>query len=211
MAQPTKKVIDFTRSLERAPTVFRSGTHIPTSVLKSISEKGKDYNIESIKPFSVDKFEFGEWVGLKCRYGCSQFGTNWSCPPATPDSSQARAIVSEYSIALLLTGTQKCTNFYLNNNKTRGEQVRFWKGTISLERQLLLHGYDKAFGLVAGSCCLCKECAYPEACRFPAEKRPTIESFAIDVIGTLKNLGIETKVARDIKEPFKYYTMILLV
>ncbi|OEU79439.1 MAG: hypothetical protein BA873_07855 [Desulfobulbaceae bacterium C00003063] len=130
-------------------------------------------------------------------------------PPQAP--LRLREIVSEYSLALLLTGTQQCTNFYLNNNKTRGEQVRYWKGTVSIERQLLLQGYDKAFSLVAGSCSLCKECAYPEACRFPAEKRPTIESFAIDMIGTLKNLGIKTKVARDPKEPFKYYTMILLV
>jgi predicted metal-binding protein len=89
--------------------------------------------------------------------------------------------------------------------------VRYWKGTVSLERHLFLHGYDKAFSLVSGSCSLCKECAYPAACRFPTEKRPTIESLAVDVIGTLKNLGIDTKVARDPKELFKYYAVILLV
>ncbi len=211
MPQPINKIFELSRSKAKEQTTFRNGTSISRSVLSSISEKGKEYGVESIKPFGTDKFEFGEWVGLKCRYGCSKFGTNWSCPPATPSSSQAREIVSEYSLALLLTGTQQCTNFYLNNNKTRGEQVRYWKGTVSIERQLLLQGYDKAFSLVAGSCSLCKECAYPEACRFPAEKRPTIESFAIDMIGTLKNLGIKTKVARDPKEPFKYYTMILLV
>jgi hypothetical protein len=31
------------------------------------------------------------------------------------------------------------------------------------------------------------------------------------VIGTLKNLGIDTQVGRDPKELFKYYAIILLV
>jgi predicted metal-binding protein len=211
MTQKSNKIVTFSRLSAEPQRTFRDEINIPDDVLRDISEKGKQYGIETVLPFTVDEFELGEWVGLKCRYGCSQYGTNWSCPPATPDFSQARAIISEYSIALLLIGTQKCTNFYINNSKKRSEQVRYWKGTVSLERQLFLHGYDKAFSLVSGSCSLCRKCAYPEACRFPTEKRPTIESLAVDVIGTLKNLGIDTRVARDPKELFKYYAVILLV
>ena len=211
MPRTSTKIVEISRLKDKTQRSFRGEISIPDDVLKDISKKGKNYGIENIKPFSVEDFELAEWVGLKCRYGCSQFGTNWSCPPATPELSQARAIIGEYSLALLLVGSQKCTNFYINNSKKRSEQVRYWKGTVSLERQLFLHGYDKAFSLVSGSCSLCKECAYPAACRFPTEKRPTIESLAVDVIGTLKNLGIDTKVARDPKELFKYYAVILLV
>ncbi|MGB3210049.1 MAG: DUF2284 domain-containing protein [Desulforhopalus sp.] len=211
MPQKNNKIVEFSRLYAGKQKTFRGEISIPDDILTDISNKGKKYGIDTIKPFSVDDFELAEWVGLKCRYGCSQFGTNWSCPPATPDISQAKAIIGEYSLALLLIGSQKCTNFYLNNSKKRSEQVRYWKGTVSLERQLFLHGYDKAFSLVSGSCSLCKECAYPEACRFPTEKRPTIESLAVDVIGTLKNLGIDTNVAHDPKQLFKYYAVILLV
>jgi len=211
MPLTSTKIVEFPKLKDKKNRSFRGEINIPDDVLKDISEKGKNYGIETIKPFSVENFELAEWVGLKCRYGCSQFGTNWSCPPATPELSQARAIIGEYSVALLLVGSQKCTNFYINNSKKRSEQVRYWKGTVSLERHLFLHGYDKAFSLVSGSCSLCKECAYPAACRFPTEKRPTIESLAVDVIGTLKNLGIDTKVAHDPKELFKYYAVILLV
>lgn len=211
MAQQESKIVEFSRPNNEGKASFRSEISIPDEVLQRISEKGKQYGIETILPFTVDNFELAEWVGLKCRYGCSQFGTNWSCPPATPGLAKARAIISEYSLALLLIGTHKWTNFYVNNNKKRSEQVRYWKGTVSLERQLFLDGYDKAFSLVSGSCALCKECVYPKACRFPTEKRPTIESLSIDVIGTLKNLGIDTTVAKDPKELFKYYAVILLV
>lgn len=204
-------IVNFPRQIDKKRRSFRDAMNIPDDVLKDISKKAKQYGIESIKPFSVKQFELAQWVGLKCRYGCSQFGTNWTCPPATPRIAQARAIISEYSLALLLIGSQKCTNFYINNSKKRSEQVRYWKGTVSLERQLFLHGYDKAFSLVSGNCSLCKKCAYPKACRFPTEKRPTIESLAVDVIGTLKNLGFDTEIAHDPKELFKYYAVILVV
>lgn len=211
MPQTDKKIVAFSRQDTKKKSSFRDEITLPDDVLQRLSTKGKEYGIDTIRPFRVEKFELGEWVGLKCRYGCSLYGTNWSCPPATPELAKVRAILAEYSIALLLVGSRKTTHFYRNNSKKRSEQVRYWKGTVSLERQLFLEGYDKAFSLVSGACSLCKECTYPKACRFPTEKRPTIESLSIDVIGTLKNLGINTRVAKDPKELFKYYAVILLV
>lgn len=206
----SSKIVAISNLFAERPRTFRGESHIPDDVLDDLLVKGMRYGIETIKPFRTDHFELAQWVGLKCRYGCSQFGTNWSCPPATPELSQARAIISEYTVALLLVGSHKCTNFYINNSKKRSEQVRYWKGTVSLERHLFRQGYDKAFSLVSGSCSLCSKCAYPEACRFPTEKRPTIESLGVDMLGTLKNLGIGANVAKDPKDLFKYYAIILL-
>ena len=151
-----------------------------------------------------------EWVRLKCHYGCSRFDSNWTCPPATPGPDKVRTILSEYHLALLLVGTKTCSDFYLNNGRKRISQVRCWKGTISLERMLFLEGYYKAFSLVGECCALCKECAYPENCRFPQEKRPSVESFAIDVIGTLNNLGQTSAIATRTAETYNYYGIILL-
>jgi len=189
---------------------FRSHIGISRETLDQLHEKGKPYSLESIRPFKIEDMVVAQWVNLKCRYGCSQYKANWSCPPATPDMSEIKNILSEYSTALLLVGTQNRNDFYKDSNRNRTEQVKYWKSTVSLERMLFLKGYDKAFSLVSSSCSLCKKCAYPEACRFPMEKRPTVESFYIDIIGTLKNLGIETRVAMDLKETFKYYSIILL-
>jgi predicted metal-binding protein len=88
--------------------------------------------------------------------------------------------------------------------------VRSWKEVVGIERQLFLEGYDKAISLVSGSCALCKKCTYPEACRFPKERRPPIEAFSIDLIGTLKNLGLSTPVAQETDDTFNYYAIILL-
>jgi predicted metal-binding protein len=75
---------------------------------------------------------------------------------------------------------------------------------------LFLAGYYKAFSLVGECCALCKACAYPADCRFPQEKRPSVESFSIDVIGTLKNLGTTSNVATRIGDTFNYYAIILV-
>jgi predicted metal-binding protein len=169
---------------------FKGGEGIAHTLTQRLLEKGRTYGLNAIFPFTVDKIIVAEWVHLKCRYGCNQYNTNWCCPPATPDPDKVRAIISEYSTALLLVGTTNCSDFYLNNERKRISQVRCWKGTISLD--------------------LCKECAYPDDCRFPQEKRPSVESFSIDVIGTLKNLGTTSAVAAKTCETYNYYGIILL-
>lgn len=205
-----KKIIYLTQPKPEKFVSFRSNIGISGKTLGLLHEKGKQYGLETILPFSVNNIGVAQWVNLKCRYGCSQYKANWSCPPATPDLSEVRTILSEYSTALMLIGNQNRNDFYKDSNRNRTDQVKYWKGIVSLERMLFLQGYDKAISLVSGACSLCKQCAYPDACKFPMEKRPTVESFYIDLIGTLKNLGIDTKVALKLNETFKYYSIILL-
>ncbi len=189
---------------------FRNEAGISQALVQRLGDAGKKYGLGAIFPFSIDKICVAEWVHLKCRYGCNNYNTNWCCPPATPNPEKVRSILSEYRSALLLVGSKSCSDFYRNNQQKRAGQVRCWKGTLSLERMLFLEGYYKSFSLVGECCALCKECAFPESCRFPQEKRPSVESFSIDVIGTLKNLGTTSKVATHTKDTFNYYGIILL-
>lgn len=205
-----QKIVYLTPSEPQKPVSFRSSSGISNETLGLLHEKGRQHGLESILPFRANNIVVAQWVNLKCRYGCSQYKANWSCPPATPDLNEIKTILSEYSTALLLIGSQNRNDFYKDSNRNRTDQVKYWKGTVSLERMLFLKGYDKAVSLVSGACSLCKQCAYPGPCRFPMEKRPTVESFYIDLVGTLKNLDIETKVAMALHETFKYYSIILL-
>ncbi len=205
-----KKIAYLSQPEPNEPVSFRSNIGISKETLALLHEKGKQYGLESIVPFKIDNIIIAQWVNLKCRYGCSQYKGNWSCPPATPDFNEVKNILSEYSTALMLIGSQNRNDFYKDSNRNRTDQVKYWKSTVSLERMLFLKGYDKAFSLVSGACSLCKKCAYPDACLFPMEKRPTVESFCIDIVGTLKSLGIDIKVAMELHETFKYYSIILL-
>jgi predicted metal-binding protein len=189
---------------------FRDVEKVPGSLIREIREKGKEYGLEDIIPFSTKGIVLAEWVHLKCRYGCNRYDTNWCCPPATPVLAEVQKIIDEYKEALLLVGTQRCPEFYCNERMKRTKQVRYWKGVVSLERLLFLKGYYKAFSLVGVTCALCKNCAYPEKCLFPQEKRPTVESFSIDVIGTLNHIGIPSQVVHKRTDSFNYYSIILL-
>ena len=204
------KIIVLSDDGNNPPPSFRDNERISKQLLRSLLEKKRNYGLKKIIPFPIEKIDVAEWVRLKCQFGCSQYNTNWCCPPASPDLAKVRVILQEYSQALLLIGSRQCTNFYLDNAKRRAEQVRSWNEVMSIERRLFLEGYDKAISLVSGSCALCKKCTYPEACRFPQERRPPIEAFSIDLIGTLKNLGLNTSVAQKTDDRFKYYAIILL-
>ena len=195
---------------EKKVVPFRSNDGISYGLTQRLLDKGAEYGLTAIFPFSIDKIVVAEWVRLKCHYGCNRFDSNWTCPPATPGPDKVREILNEYKLALLLVGTKNCADFYLDNGRKRISQVRCWKGTVSLERMLFLEGYYKAFSLVGECCALCKECAYPENCRFPQEKRPSVESFSIDVIGTLKNLGTGSTIATQTCDTYNYYGIILL-
>ena len=204
------KIIMFPDNGHKKSKSFRNNNGISDELLRKLLEKGRNRGLEKIIPFPVEKIDMAEWVRLKCQFGCCQYDTNWCCPPASPDLVKPRAIIREYSLALLLVGNRQCKDFYLSNARRRAEQVRSWKEIVGIERQLFLEGYDKAISLVSGACALCKKCTYPRACRFPKERRPPIEAFSIDLIGTLKNLGLQTPVAQETYDIFRYYAIILL-
>ena len=119
---------------------FKTDQGISNDLLKRLLEKGKKYGLNAVFPFSVDKLLVSEWVHLKCRYGCKNYSTNWCCPPATPRPEKVRKVLSEYTTALLLVGSKTCADFYRNNGRKRGMQVKCWKGTIGMERMLFSGG-----------------------------------------------------------------------
>ncbi len=180
------------------------------ALLRELKARGHQFGLEDILVISTGKILVSKWVALKCRYGCSRYNTSWCCPPATPDTEEVKAILKEYEKALILIGRQQSPTFYKGDGKTRLRQIQCWKGTVALERFLFLEGYYKAFGLVGETCVLCKECSYPSLCKFPQERRPTVESFSIDMIGTVQGIGMRPEVARDLRQSFSYFGLILL-
>jgi len=171
---------------------------------------GKKHGIDEILPITTKDICVADWVQMKCKYGCKKFGKSWCCPPETPAPEQARVLLQEYKKALLLCGSIKSSQFYRDNHQKRRKQVQVWKGTVALERQLFLVGYYKAFALVAETCALCRECVYPDDCKFPMDRRPSVESFSIDVFQTLKNIGKQFEIAKDINKEHNCYSIILL-
>lgn len=179
-------------------------------LIHRIFQQRQFYALDAVIPLRIADIAIAEWVHMKCRYGCSRFNTSWCCPPNAPDPDKAKAVLQEYTWALLLRSSKSCPDFYRDNHRKRVTSVRFWKGSVSVERLLFLEGYYKAFALVGESCALCDTCAFPEPCRFPAEHRPSVESFSIDLFATLRNIGKTSEIATSTKDTYSHYSIVLV-
>jgi predicted metal-binding protein len=189
----------------------QSPTTLSLDSLEEIDLLTKEFGFYESETIETSAIVTARWVGLKCRYGCANYNTSWCCPPAAPDYESVRELLSEYELALLLLSEGANRHFYRNSSEKRRVQIKQWKATVALERKLFLLGYYKAFGLPAETCALCKECAYPRQCKFPNEKRPSLEACSIDVFETLKRLGRTPSLARRVEDTFHSYSLILLI
>ncbi len=160
----------------------------PLEILKPLFKEIK----AEAKIIPVKKIVLHRWTRLKCMHGCEMFGKSWSCPPATPDFNEAANIISEYRRA-----------FMIKLPGSLETQIKLQPLLLEMEKKLVSSGFYKAFVFFSAACGFCKKCSYPEPCRKPVMKRPTLESFGIDVFETAKKAGFSF--SRN-----HYFTILLL-
>jgi len=140
----------------------------------------------------------GEWVRLKCQYGCGGYGCCLTCPPHSPLPAQTRRLLDEYKSGLLI----------------HSDGPRAWRTSSDiarkLEREAFLAGFYKAFSFLSGPCSLCKECPVEEGCRRPEEARPSMEAAGIDVFATARKQGLPIEVVTSRDCPQNYYALVLI-
>jgi predicted metal-binding protein len=135
----------------------------------------------------------GQWVLEKCRFGCSVYGRRLTCPPHSPTPEETRDVLSAYRHALLIHG---------------GEGTPLNDIVVTLEREMFLDGFERAFAMGAGPCFLCDECSPP--CKYPGEARPSMEACGIDVYSTVKAHGFPIEVLKDENCKPNYYGLVLI-
>ncbi|MBC7217782.1 MAG: DUF2284 domain-containing protein [Candidatus Caldatribacterium sp.] len=138
----------------------------------------------------------GEWVRLKCQYGCDGFNLCLTCPPYSPKPSETRKILDSYHLAVLLWQPETWQDL----RRTCAE----------LERELFLSGYYKAFAMPSGPCELCDPCPRTYPCRHPELARPSMEACGIDVYATVRKLGFPIEVVRSFECRANYYGLVLV-
>ena len=146
------------------------------------------------------------WVRWKCQFGCQNYDKYYCCPPRTPTPEQTRQMLDSYNRAILF-------HLQWTHSQQSGRVIKaHLEITVSLERDLFLDGYYRAFSLLAGPCMLCKECALVQnsSCSFPEKARPSLEACGIDVYQTVQRLGMPLYPLRDTEETRNIYTLLLV-
>ncbi|HTY61627.1 MAG TPA: DUF2284 domain-containing protein [Acidobacteriota bacterium] len=159
-------------------------------IIKAATELGA----KKAKIVSPRRVVTAQWVRWKCCYGCSGYQSSLMCPPYTPLPAETRQMLDQYKRAVLFEAG-------------RGQPKKI---AVALENKLFLQGFFKAFGIGAGPCSLCKECAFEKGCRKPELARPSLESCGIDVFTTARRHGFTINVVRDEDDPQHYFGLVLI-
>lgn len=141
------------------------------------------------------------WVRLKCRYGCSEYGRRLSCPPVSPAPEETRKLLDSYRHAILLHRHLKV------KSETLGS---FSDLAVTLERDLFLKDFYKAWAMGCGPCYRCRECDTSAPCRHPEKTRPSMEACGIDVFRTAREQGLPIQVVRKYGDERDFYALVLV-
>ncbi len=175
--------------------------------IKKILKSGADKAVV-INPKNVVT---GQWVRLKCQYGCNGYGKKHTCPPNSPTPDVTRKMLAEYKKAILI----------IYSGKWRGTDKKSWareramrrqmrRKIVKIEMSIFLDGYYKAFALGAGPCNFCSTCNITKPCKYPDLARPAMEACGIDVFKTLRKHGIKIDVVKTYHSPCTFASLILI-
>lgn len=148
-----------------------------------------------------------EWVRMKCRFGCPEYGRTASCPPAVPSVEDCRRFFRDYRQSAVFHFEKKVEDPQQRFSWTRDIN----KKLLQLERDVFLGGHEKAFLLFLDSCNLCRNCSgLRESCKLPKMARPTPEALAVDVFATVRRLGYPIQVLSDTSQAMNRYSFLLI-
>jgi predicted metal-binding protein len=132
---------------------------------------------------------------LKCRFGCSGWGHNWTCPsaPGAVTVWEFAQIIKHYKKAMLIHTL----------DKKLSQSISY-----AIEQKAYTDGAYFAFSL--SDCALCKKCAYPKPCRAYKKARPAMQAVGIDVFSTVRKHGLLLKTLKSKTEVQNWYSLVLI-
>ena len=152
------------------------------------------------------EIQVAEWVPLKCRYGCPDYGRRLGCAPYAPTPETLRAVLHDYNAALLLWIEADAAH-----DDDAEVRARLHRALLELERAAFLAGCHKAFALTDGPCTWCEEpCPEDGRCRRPEWLRPALPACGVDVFATAAAAGLTLSVVGAGETRYKHVGMLLI-
>jgi len=174
---------------------------------KQIEKIARASGLDDFKWIQPQSIVTGYWVRAKCLYGCPSYGKKACCPPELPSFAECRQFFKEYRTGLL---------FHLAVKLPKPEMRFAWgqkinKKMLSLEREVFLSGFYKAFVFPATPCRLCAQCKpNKRECLNPDLSRPTLEGFGVDVYATARMMGYPIQVLKGYTEEMNRFGLLLI-
>jgi len=166
----------------------------------------------SAKVISIDNIVVDERVRLKCQVPlCSGYRSYLTCPPYIMKVQEFKKVLSKYKYGIVLQveaenidsldKTSEKIDHFIEQEMEKLHlpyKLKLLEMVEKIEAEAFKRGMRFASGFIGGSCPLCKECVQNkllESCRHPFRARPPMEGVGIDVVETLKKVGLSLELS----------------
>ena len=119
---------------------------------------------------------------------CGAYNKNWTCPPAIGTVEACQSKMRQYKRGILLQTighTRKAVDAKCYRETEQRHRENFYALTEAIR-----NAHPDALCLGAGGCRVCKQCAYPEPCRFPEKAVSSMEGYGLFVTQVCRDAGI---------------------
>lgn len=149
----------------------------------------KELGFDAVSPLNPGTLTAREDVRDMCAADkCGAYGKNWTCPPACGTVAECQARMRQYEHGLLLQSIGHMTKAI--DSRCYRETERRHNANFRAFAQALRKEYPGALCLGAGGCRVCKQCAYPDACRFPEQALSSMEGYGLFVTQVCRDAGV---------------------
>ncbi len=185
------KKITYYRQLGNAYCGYNRYVVRPTMIQvlqKSLYMHDSSISAIQLAPKNID---FEEKILLLC-FHCKNYNSKFTCPPRIPKLDYKHIITNEYTNALLVYIRMEFTDITYQEIRSISTN-KIHKALLYLEKILFEHNIATPLSLIGGSCKLCKSGCPPDRCNNPYQSRIPMEATGINVVTTVKKLGLDIK------------------
>ena len=161
--------------------------------------RARELGIETCVEFDTFLLKPEQRIRDLCRENkCGKFKNHYMCPPYTGSLKSIEEKLLEFRKGILLQYS-KPLDVKNDSAGLAQSKLEFHEKILALEHYADRCGLPRLMGMIGGSCELCSVCkaVTKEPCPYPAKARMSLESIAIDVIGLLDHLGLESEFRPD--------------
>lgn len=152
-------------------------------------QRAKELGFETAVVMDPQILEVREDVRSMCAADkCGSYDKNWTCPPAVGTLEECRKRIGQYKTGILLQTVGKLSKV-IDSRGYRETEQKHMENFRALAHEIRQE-YPNALCLGAGGCRVCKQCAYPEPCRFPEKAMPSMEGYGLFVTQVCRDAGV---------------------
>ena len=119
---------------------------------------------------------------------CGAYNKNWTCPPAIGSVEKCQQQMRRYKRGILLQ-TVGHMHKAVDSKCYRETEQRHMNNFYALA-EAIRKVHPDALCLGAGGCRVCRQCSYPEPCRFPDKAVSSMEGYGLFVTQVCRDAGI---------------------